>query len=138
LGAFGEKVVTLPPQTVGAGDGSILVNVTMPEGYKFNGQAPFTAIWPENAVAQIAADSRDIRIILPEMPLEVPVTFNEGLTDLTVDLTVYWCEAVNETLCFVERAQLTMPLTVTADNESQTAALDYALVPPTVEENTFQ
>lgn len=138
LGAFGSEVITLPPQTVGAGDGTIVVNVTMPEGYKFNGLAPFTAIWPENAVAQIPADSRDIRIVLPEMPLEVPVTFSEGQTDLSVDLTVYWCEAINETLCFVDRAQLVIPLTVTADNETKGITMEYALVPPAVEENTFQ
>jgi hypothetical protein len=53
-------------------------------------------------------------------------------------MTVYWCEAVNKSLCFVERAQLIMPLTVTADGNAQTLTMDYTLVPPTVEENTFQ
>jgi thiol-disulfide isomerase/thioredoxin len=138
IDTFGKKLIMLPPQTVGVGDGSIILNVTMPEGYDFNGQAPFTAIWPENPIAQVPADSHDIRIVLPEMPLEVPVAFSEGQTDLTVDLTVYWCESVNETLCFVDRAQLTVPLTVTAESETQTVNMDYALVPPTVQENTFQ
>ncbi|MBN1200465.1 MAG: redoxin domain-containing protein [Anaerolineae bacterium] len=137
-GLVGENVVSLPPQTVGAGEGTIQINITMPEGYKLNDQAPFTAIWPEDAIAQVPDDSRDIRIVLPDLPLDVPVTFAEGQTDLSVDLTIYWCEAVNETLCFVERVQLVTPLTVTADGSEHVVALEHALVPPNLDDNTFQ
>ena len=35
---LGTDVIEIEPQTVQAGDGTILVNVTMPEGYKFNDQ----------------------------------------------------------------------------------------------------
>ncbi|HVO69940.1 MAG TPA: thioredoxin-like domain-containing protein [Aggregatilineaceae bacterium] len=130
----GEPVVTLPVQTVGAGEGTILVNVTMPQGYKFNDIAPFTATWSESPLAQIPEASRNIRIVDPQMPLEVPVTLTAGQTSVAVDLTVYWCEAVNETLCFVDRVRLEAPLTVSAEGSNHTVTMEYGLVPPAVQD----
>jgi thiol-disulfide isomerase/thioredoxin len=126
----GEKQVTLPAQTVAAGEGKILIDVTMPQGYKFNDVAPFTATWSENPLAEIPETSRTVQIIDPPMPLEVPVTFAAGQTNIAVDLTAYWCEAVNETLCFVERVRLEMPLTISADGSGHTVTMEYGLVPP--------
>jgi hypothetical protein len=129
----GEKLVTLPAQTVAAGEGEILVDVTMPQGYKFNDVAPFTATWSENPLAEIPETSQTVQIVDPPMPLEVPVTFAAGQANIEVDLTVYWCEAVNETLCFVERVRLEMPLTITADGGGHTVTMEYGLVPPAVD-----
>jgi thiol-disulfide isomerase/thioredoxin len=129
-----ENVITLPPQTVSAGDGTILLYVTMPDGYKLNDVAPFTAIWPEDAVAQIPAESRTIRTHHPDLPLDVPVTFAPGRTELKLDLTVYWCEGVNETLCFVDRTRLVVPLTVSTGSDNHLVTFERALVPPTVED----
>ncbi|MBI5957476.1 MAG: hypothetical protein HY866_01985, partial [Chloroflexi bacterium] len=132
-GLMGEEVVLLPPQVVGAGEGKIVINVIMPEGYKYNNSAPFTAIWPDNPVAQIAPDSREVRIVHPEGPVEVSATFVEGQGDVPLDLTIYWCEGVNETLCFVDRAKLVLPLTVLPQNDAHIATFDRELVPPTVQ-----
>jgi thiol-disulfide isomerase/thioredoxin/sugar lactone lactonase YvrE len=134
-GAFAaEDALLLDPQTVAAGPGTLRIQVTMPAGYKLNDLAPFTAIFPENPVAQVPADSRDIRITLPDLPVEVPVTFAVGQTDLALDLTVYWCEAINETLCFVDRATLVLPLTVRPDGDGHEATFERALVPPVVQD----
>lgn len=129
-----NEVVTVDPQTVGAGQGSIRLNITMPEGYGFNDQAPLTAVWPQNNIAQVG--EQQTRIVLPEMPLDVPVIFSEGQTDLNVDLTIYWCEEINQSLCFVKRVTLVLPLTVLAEGDD-TAAMEYTLVPPNVDANTF-
>ncbi|MBN1679299.1 MAG: redoxin domain-containing protein [Anaerolineae bacterium] len=138
--AFGsgmqQDIVPQPPQTVAPGEGTLVINVTMPEGYKLNDQAPFTAIWPEDGVALVPDDARDIRIIKPDLPLEVPVTFSEGQTELAVDLTVYWCEAVNETLCFVDRVELVAPVTVTANSTEHHVLFERDLVPPSID-NSF-
>lgn len=130
VGDTEEGVVALPPQTVAPGEGTIRVNITMPDGYKFNGQAPFTLIWPDDTVVQIPADSQEIRIDIPDMPLDVPVTFVEGQTELSAEMTTYWCEAVNETLCFVDRATLTAPITVSAESDTHALTFERALVPP--------
>ena len=123
----------LPPQVVGTGDGTLVISATMPEGYKLNDLAPFTAIWPDDPVVQIPADQQDIRIVKPEFPIEVPVTFMLGQTELKLNLTVYWCEAVNETLCFVDRSEMIVPLTVLPDDSNRTVTFERELVPPTID-----
>ncbi len=129
-----EDAIAMPPQTVRAGEGTIRIHANMPEGYKLNGQAPFTAIWPENSVAQVPEEYRDYRELLPDLPVEIPVTLREGQTELAVNLTIYWCEAVNETLCFVDRSTLVVPLTVTAGAGDSTVIFERELVPPTIED----
>ena len=130
--ALGDDVVWLSPQVVAAGEGRIVLEVTMPEGYKLNDAAPFTAIWPENSVAQIPPDSREVRIVKPHLPIEVPATFAPGQTELALDLTVYWCEGINQTLCFVDRSTLVLPLSVVATGDEHTATFTRNLVPPVV------
>jgi thiol-disulfide isomerase/thioredoxin/sugar lactone lactonase YvrE len=132
-GAFqGEGTVLLAPQTVAAGPGTLLIDLKMPDGYKLNAQAPLTAIWPDDPVAQVPPEARDLRLVHPELPVQVPVTFSPGQTELALDLTVYWCEAVNETLCFVDRATLVLPLTVLPDGDTHQAIFGRNLVPPVV------
>jgi hypothetical protein len=129
-----DGIVALAPQTVNAGEGTILIDVTMPDGYKLNDVAPFTAIWPDDPVAQIPAESRTIRVVEPDLPLKVPVTFAPGQTELMLNLTVYWCEGVNRNLCFVDRSKLVMPLSVVPGNENHSVTFKRKLVPPVVQD----
>jgi hypothetical protein len=62
------------------------------------------------------------------------VTFAPGQTELTLNLTVYWCEGVNESLCFVDRSELVMPLSVVPGEDLHTITFDRALVPPVVQD----
>lgn len=125
-----DTVIELDPQTVAAGEGELVFNITMPDDYKLNDQAPFTVISPEDETVSVSEDFLAYREVLPELPLHIPVTFNEGETVYSTDLTIYWCEAVRETLCFVERVTLTVPVTVSADGESSELSFPYELVPP--------
>jgi thiol-disulfide isomerase/thioredoxin len=136
-GLFGSKTETLPLQTVAPGEGTILVDAIMPFGYKLNASAPFTAVWAADSVVTVAADQQDYRVVTPDLPIEFPVTLTEGQTELTVDLTIYWCEAINETLCFVERSQVIMPISVSSDAVGSVLSLSYQLVPPELPDNTF-
>jgi thiol-disulfide isomerase/thioredoxin len=125
-----DTVIELDAQTVTAGEGELVFDVTMPDDYKLNDQAPFTVISPEDDTVSISEEFLDYREVLPELPLHIPVTFNEGTTVYSTDLTIYWCEAVRETLCFVERVTLSVPVTVSADGETSELLLSYDLVPP--------
>lgn len=127
--------VMLPAQTVGAGKGTIRVNITMPEGYKFNYLAPFTATWRENALVSIAPDWQEYRAVEPVMPLEFPAEFSAGQTELEGDFAIYWCEAVNETLCFVKRAHLIVPLTIDPASTNSVVEMAYGLVPPVINDS---
>ncbi|MBN1564315.1 MAG: redoxin domain-containing protein [Anaerolineae bacterium] len=129
-----EDAIFLAPQVVRAGEGLIEISVIIPDGYELNDQAPFTAIWPDNLIAQIDELDRDYRVILPDLPVTFPVTFRAGQTELALDLTIYWCEGVNKSLCFVDKSQLVLPLTVLAEADANIAVFERTLVPPTMQD----
>ena len=99
---------TLDAQTVAAGDGEVVFEALLPEGYKINDLAP--------SVATFAADDEAImfeetRYTIEDTTLTVPVTFSEGDTTLQASFDVYYCEAINETLCFIEQFAVSVPVT---------------------------
>ena len=128
---FTGDTITLEAQDAVAGAGSITLNVLLPEGYKFNNIAPFTAEWqPDGEVVRIPPEELTQRIVEPEMPLTIPATFQEGSADLRVDLTVYYCEAVNENFCFVERVRLELPVRVHGDGAAAGLRVEHTISPP--------
>jgi hypothetical protein len=126
-----DEPLVLPLQQVTPGSGVILVDAIMPFGYKLNNQAPFTVIWPEDPIVSVQADQRNYQVLVPELPIEFVATFSEGETELTFEMVIYWCEAINEALCFVERRTVIMPVQVTLEVESFVLQVSYNLVPPT-------
>lgn len=128
---FTGDVVVLEPQHVAAGDGAITLNVMMPEGYKFNDIAPFTAAWqPAGQVVAIAPDDQVQRVVEPEMPLTIPVALREGSADLAVDLLIYYCESVNENFCFVERVRVSAPVVVSEEGDEVALLIEHTVSPP--------
>ena len=130
---FGPEfdVLDIPTQTVAPGAGTLVLNVTMPNGYKLNDSAPFTGVFTSDGTS-VAVDEEwvDYQEVTPDLPLEIPVTFSEGEATLTANLTIYWCEGVNYTLCFIDRHELHVPVVVSPDAEAPTASAALALVPP--------
>ncbi|MEZ4671341.1 MAG: thioredoxin-like domain-containing protein [Anaerolineae bacterium] len=125
--------VTADAQTVRAGDGQIVLNINLPEGYKLNTIAPFTAEWSSDGAAVTVADGDKTQsIVAPELPISVPVTFSDGTANLTGDLTIYYCEAVKESLCFIDRVAVSAPVTVSAEGSGTVINVARDITPPTV------
>ena len=123
--------VNLEAQTLGPGEGTLLLNVTMPYGYKFNNLAPFTmGIIAMGSSIEIDDKWAQYQEVEPTMPLEIPMMFNEGEAIVMMELTIYWCEAIQQTLCFVERRQMNIPLNIEADLINEVAFVDLSLTPP--------
>lgn len=130
-GRRGEEI-TLQSQAVAAGSGEIVLNITLPEGYKLNPNIDLIAEWSAEGEALTIADSdRVISLSAPEMPLRVPVTMAEGEATLTGDLTIYYCEAVDESLCFIDQARVIVPVTVSAEGTAK-ITIERVIVPPEV------
>lgn len=130
--AQGEQLL-LPEQTVGAGEGEIVLDILLPEGYKLNDLAPFSSVWTsEGDGLQIAAENAAQRIVEPELPVRVPVTLMAGSATLHGDLTIYYCEAVNQSLCFIDQVQVTVPVVVTESENTATVQIEREIVPPVV------
>ena len=120
---------TLDAQAVAAGDGEIVFEALLPEGYKINNLAP--------SVAEFAADGEavlldDTRYTIEDTTLTVPVTFEDGETTLRASFDVYYCEAINEALCFVEQFAVEIPVTV-GDGEANAVTIQREIVPPSLQ-----
>ena len=59
----------------------------------------------------------------------LPVTFTTGEASITAEVTLYYCEAVNETLCFIDQSVLRLPLVIGAEGESAVTVSRTILAP---------
>lgn len=112
-GEYAGKVVTLAPQTVGIGEGTVSVDVELPDGYKLNDLAPFSMAWQSDgeAVTLAAVDAKQT-LTAPDFPLALPATFGEGESTLSGDLVIYYCGVEAQQLCMIEQVRLVLPVTV--------------------------
>ena len=130
---FGESV-TLEPQRVAAGPGSLLLEITLPRSYKVNDLAPLGIAWTvEGEAVTVEPASRQASVVNPEYPftLEVPAHFQQGRSRVTAELDIYYCREGAEALCLVDRVRVTVPVTVGAEGDAQ---VRLARTPPPVPE----
>jgi len=129
--------ITLPEQTLAEGEGEIELRIILPEGYKLNNLAPFSSEWTSsNEGIVIAEENLTQSIVEPELPLHVPVTLHAGEDLLHGELTIYYCEAINESLCFIEQVSIDAPVTV-SEGDSTTIVLEHTIVPPVIATGSF-
>jgi thiol-disulfide isomerase/thioredoxin/sugar lactone lactonase YvrE len=124
--------ITLPQQTLAEGEGEIELRINLPDGYKLNDLAPFSSEWVSSSEGIVIAEE-NLRqsIVEPELPLRVPVTLHAGEDLLHGELTIYYCEAVNESLCFIEQLSIDAPVTI-GEGDSTTIVLEHTIVPPVI------
>lgn len=124
--------VSLDPQTVAPGAGEIVLRIVLPEGYKINEQAPSQVQWSSaNGVLTLDAANQSLPIDASE--LRVPVTLAEGSDTLTGALNLYYCEAVQETLCYIDDVTVEVPVTVAAGAPDSEIVIRREITPPQVE-----
>jgi len=128
---FPGETIPLEPQTVAPGEGEIVLNVTLPEGYKLNDLAPALFQWQSGGDA-ISLDAEVARqtIVQPGFPLVFAAAFAEGTTTLTGEIVIYYCQVEAQQLCLIEQVRLVVPVTVSAEATTHSLALEHAIVPP--------
>ena len=119
---------TLSEQAVAAGDGEIVLNIMLPDGYKINDLAPSLAEYATSGAGVQLGDASEHTI--EETELRVPVTLVEGEDTLLGSFDVYYCEAINETLCFIEQFAVEIPVTVSDDADDSRIVVEREIVPP--------
>ncbi len=125
--------ITAEAQTVKAGSGQIVLNLALPEGYKLNTIAPFSADWSSDRAAVSFAEADQTQsMVAPSLPISVPVTLAEGKAMVTGELTIYYCEAVKESLCFIDRVTVNIPVTVAADGTGSVLKAERVITPPQI------
>jgi DNA-binding beta-propeller fold protein YncE len=126
---FDGTVVRLDPAAVAPGPGRVVLDVSLPDGYKVNDLAPFSMSWlVEGGIADL--QDADRSIVAPEFPQEVAATFSPGSGMVTADVTVYFCTEEAEQLCLIDRVRLEAPVEVGEGADEVT--LSYDVPPPPV------
>lgn len=95
-----ETIITLPTQTLAPGEVEFVLQLTLPDGYKLNSNAPSSA--------EIGGELT----LITDTELHLNVTLTADMSRLQGAFDVYYCEAINETLCFIDRFMLDTPITV--------------------------
>ena len=128
-GAMADEVVTLDAATVAPGQGAIVLDLALPEGYKLNDIAPLTIEWSaEGGVANFGGGAVFTEVE-PPLPIEIPVTFVVGDGVARAEATIYYCEDEATELCLVHQVTLEVPVTV-ATGADDTITLEYRIPDP--------
>ena len=110
---YGEATVRLPPQTVGAGSGSVRFAVELPEGFAPDPQAPSevsVSVSRGDAVSFTGATT--FTGAGPHFPMTFPAVFKAGTAEVTLDVALVYCREQQASVCMIKQARLTVPLQV--------------------------
>ena len=121
-----DERVVLNDLTLATGDGEIVITLTLEDGYKLNDLIDSSVTWSVEGEA-IALD--DTTTSIDDTEVSIPVEFTEGDGNLHGSFTIYFCEAVNESLCFIDEFEVEAAVTVSAEGNSQ-LLIERALIPP--------
>jgi thiol-disulfide isomerase/thioredoxin/sugar lactone lactonase YvrE len=111
-------IVELGDVEVGAGPGSIVLDITLPPDHKVNEDAPSSVEWSvAGGVATFPEPVLDVTGT--DLPIVIPVEFTEGSGRVTGDVTLVWCAADAESLCFIEQLRVGVGLTVADSGPSE-------------------
>ena len=127
---YSGTVIELASQAVAAGDGSVNLSISLPDGYKVNDLAPFSMEWSSvGDVASVDEEHASQYIVDPDFPITFPVDFHEGEGAMTGDLVIYYCESISQSLCLIERVRITAPLVV-GDSGGNVVIIEYIIPDP--------
>jgi thiol-disulfide isomerase/thioredoxin len=122
--ASSAEAVTLPLQAVKTGEIDLIVRFTLPEGYKINAQAP--------SLVRLA-DFGDTSLTELETHISITVASDQAPIIGTIDL--FYCEAVDESLCFIDTFRIEIPLEVSDTSDGREIVLERSIIPPSVGNN---
>ena len=80
---YNGKTVRLEPQSVTPGEGTVELQVDIPDGYKVNDLAPFSMEWTAGDNISFDPNQANQTIVEPTFPLSFTAEFAEGLRHWT-------------------------------------------------------
>ena len=110
--AYAGAVVEHGALLMGAGEGTVSLEVVLPAGYKVNPDAPSRFLWTVEGDGMTVAPDASGSVLDPSFPRTFGVHLTEGQGALTGDISVVYCEAEAEQICLFEQVRLVAPYTV--------------------------
>ncbi|MFQ3646967.1 MAG: thioredoxin-like domain-containing protein [Anaerolineae bacterium] len=117
----------LEARTVPSGETTLTLTITLPSGYKLNPLAPssvtLTSSPPQAAQAALEHP-------VTSTTVTIPLLLAEGEADLTLALTLFYCEEAQEQLCLIDMTTLLLPLSVQAGAAAATLEVRHDVTLP--------
>ena len=109
-----EDEVVLLPQQVAPGPVEIVLDLQVPEGYKFNTDGLFEFEWSVEGDVLRPQGTARYEARGPEMPVRLAGTVSAegGTAVLSATAVVFYCPAVDETFCLIRDVNFTAPIEV--------------------------
>lgn len=118
--------IELEAQTVGAGTGELIFEIIIPEAFKIN---PLTESFIDLSSDDDAVTFEAERILIEDTTVNVPLELSEGDATLTLEMTLFYCEAENEAYCLIEDVRIMAPIMVAAEGAS-IITIEHMVHPP--------
>jgi hypothetical protein len=115
--------------TVAAGDGSLQLTLSVPEGYHLNGNTISRVVWEVDGIVVETEAELETQVVTLDDPVTLPVTFSEGEAVAIARLEIRYCTD-DERRCLFEEQDLQLPVQVSAKGSRSVLAAEYAIVPP--------
>jgi DNA-binding beta-propeller fold protein YncE len=126
-------IVRLDAVTLGQGQGEILLDVALPEGYKVNDEAPssLTLTIVGDAIS-IGAAAQTIDLTGRSLPAAVPIELSSGTASLEADLVLLYCREDAASLCLIEQVRFSIEVIVDASGTENRIRLPRSFDAPRV------
>ena len=110
---FRGRIFNLPSQILGEGTGEIALDFKLPEGYKWNKEAPSHIEWKasDEKIVKFTKDFKQLDPAKISFPLKVSYEAATGKTDLIFDAAVYYCRE-KSSICLFDELRVTLPVQV--------------------------
>ena len=129
---YNGPVATLPTVEAAAGPAELVLDVTLPAGYKVNEDASSSLfLFEEGGIASFPNGDR-IDLTGTKFPVPIGMTLTAGTGSIVADLTLVWCRVDAEGLCFFERLRYVVPAQVRASGPAATIELPLTLEAPEI------
>ncbi|MCA9829789.1 MAG: redoxin domain-containing protein [Dehalococcoidia bacterium] len=121
--------VELTQADVAPGVGTLQVSISTPAGYHLNSLAPgrMSLTTGDGSVVEISEASLTWQTDGSSVAFPVPVSLGPGETTVTAVVEAYYCREGEEALCFIQQAEVVVPVRVTAGASAGDVTLAYVL-----------
>jgi hypothetical protein len=111
--SFTGEVVQMPAQVIAPGEAELVISLDIPPGYELLRDLPLLAkVTSSKREVVFLAEGASATCRQPTFPLRLPLKANPGVTQLRVDLVLYYCTTKGGGLCITKEARLNLPVTV--------------------------
>jgi hypothetical protein len=123
------RVMRPPLEIRSGGDGTLVLDIRLPAGYKLAPSAPFVyrVRSIEGAGLTVAEAERERSLEAPTLPIRVPIRVEpvEGQARVTLSATFYYCRTDNQGVCLVQAVVFDQSVRIAADAAGREVSIPY-------------